>query len=432
MTYQSIGIDFGTTNTVVALGAADGTMRCLNFSTGDTVLDVYRSVLCFLKREQGASFNVETTGGNEAIENFLSSADDLRFIQSIKSHAASRLFEETRVFGVSYRFEDLMASLLSCVKKDSGFDPTSFSGTTVSGRPVAFVGSQPDDDLAMRRYADGYKKAGFGEPMQVYEPVGAAFSYAQRLTEDATILVGDFGGGTSDFSIIRFEQTSDGIKSTPIGYSGLGIAGDRFDYRIIDAVISPNLGKNSQYKSFGKLLDMPKQYYAQFAKWHQLSLLKTPETIRALENLAKSAVNPTQIDALIETIVDDRGFDVYRAVSNVKTQLSSAPEAVLQIKLGDIAIEENITVGDFESWISPDLTAIDNCVGNLLDDSNMAPEDIDGVFLTGGSSFIPSVKRLFENRFGGNKLADGNQFQSVAIGLAMIGMDENKERWRAK
>ena len=44
----------------------------------------------------------------------------------------------------------------------------------------------------------------FSTPAYVYEPVGAAYYYAQRLKSDALVLVADFGGGTSDFSLIRF------------------------------------------------------------------------------------------------------------------------------------------------------------------------------------------------------------------------------------
>src|SRR6202011_3855460 len=81
----------------------------------------------------------------------------------------------------------------------------------------------------------------FSTRRYVYEPVGAAYYYAQRLKSDALVLVADFGGGTSHFSLIRFERRGDVVAATPLGYAGLAVAGDNFDYRIINAVVSPHL-----------------------------------------------------------------------------------------------------------------------------------------------------------------------------------------------
>ncbi|MGJ8528774.1 Hsp70 family protein [Maritalea sp.] len=428
---SSIGIDFGTSNTVIALADAHANVRTIQFGAEADASDVYRSILCFQKQDGGGRHDIEVNGGAEAIEAYLTSANDVRFIQSIKSHAASRLFEETRIFGTPYKFEDLLASFLQCAVKDTSDALENLGTSFISGRPVAFVGSAPDDALAMTRYEAGYAKAGFPTPKHVYEPVGAAYSYARRLKNDATVLVGDFGGGTSDFSIIKFEKTGGRTVAHPIGYAGIGIAGDRFDYRIIDAVISPKLGKYGQYRSFNKLLEMPKHYYTQFAKWHQLALLKSPETIRALRELEKAATKPEQIEALIETIVDDRGFDIYSAVSSAKTQLSSNSTAKLQLKLGDIDIDETIAVEDFNHWISPDIAQIASKVDSLLESTGLDDTDIDNVFLTGGSSFIPAVKKIFADRFGIHKLAGGNQFQSVAIGLSLIGLEDDVSPWLA-
>jgi len=427
----SMGVDFGTTNTVMAFASPNGDIKSVQFGSAANLNDVYRSVLCFQRDDSGVKPRTDVSGGIEAIDTYLSSANDVRFIQSIKSHAASHLFEETRIFGNSFKYEDLMAAFLQCAVGEANGTLDELPTQFISGRPVAFVGSKPDDTLAMKRYEGAYQQAGFTKPRHVYEPVGAAYSYAQRLESDATVLVGDFGGGTSDFSIVRFEKRDGRTIAHPVGFSGLGIAGDRFDYRIIDAIISPKLGKYGQYKSFDKLLEMPKHYYTQFAKWHQLALLKTPETIRELQNLAKSSIQPEQVEALIETIVDDRGFDVYRAVSAAKASLSSTPSATFSLKLGDIDVGAEIQTTDFNNWIAPDLEQIGVAVDDLLTQTSHSPEDIDNVFLTGGSSFIPAVQRIFAERFGQQKLAGGNQFQSVALGLALIGQEQDLSPWLA-
>lgn len=427
----SYGVDFGTTNTVIARANQNGDVDTVQFGMGEQMSDVYRSVLCFQKIERERSFDVEVSAGLEAIKSYLSALSEIRFIQSFKSHAASRLFEETRVFGQKYRFEDLLAAFLQTARKSAANGLDEMGTTFISGRPVAFVGASPDDQLAMERYELGYKQAGFPTPQHVYEPVGAAYSYAKRLKKDATVLVGDFGGGTSDFSIIRFERHGDRVVAHPLGYAGVGIAGDSFDYRIIDAVICPELGKGTEYKSFDKILEIPKHYFANFARWHQLAVLKTPQNMNELEELWNASLAPDKLEALIDTIMDDRGFDIYRAVSGAKAQLSSNPTANLQIKLGKIQIDQEIKVDDFEHWIEKDLNKIGQAVDGLFAREHIKIEDIDHVFLTGGSSFIPAVKRLFADRFGPEKLADGNQFQSVAHGLALIGLLDDVEPWLA-
>ncbi len=102
----------------------------------------------------------------------------------------------------------------------------------------------------------------------------------------------DFGGGTSDFSIVRFEVGKNGLSFAPLSQTGLGIAGDTFDYRIIDNAVSPLLGKGTEYQSFGKRLTIPNHYYANFARWNTLFLMNSPATIRDLDELARQAVDP--------------------------------------------------------------------------------------------------------------------------------------------
>jgi hypothetical chaperone protein len=302
----------------------------------------------------------------------------------------------------------------------------------VSGRPVAFVGGAPDEALAIERYDAAYRRLGVADPAYVYEPVGAAYYYAQRLKSDALVLVCDFGGGTSDFSLIRFERRGRGFDATPLAHSGLGLAGDNFDYRIINAVVSPHLGKGTLFRSFDKILPIPQHYHASFAHWHQLAMLKTPEHLRELDRLQRASLAPDKIAQFLAVIRNDWGFNIYRAVSDAKIRLSSAPSATFALRLGDLAIEQEISRADFEDWISDDITRIEQTVDAMLAEHGVSTGDIDSVFLTGGSSFIPAVRRVFADRFGLQRLADGENFQSVAFGLAQIGLEDDVTPWLAQ
>jgi hypothetical chaperone protein len=196
-------------------------------------------------------------------------------------------------------------------------------------------------------------------------------------------------------------------------------------------VVSSRLGKGTLFKSFDKILPIPQHYHTSFARWHQLAMLKTPEQIRELERLQRASLSPGKIAKFLEVVRNDWGFNIYRAVSDTKVKLSTAPRADFVLKIGDIDIDEEISRVDFERWIADDIARIGQTVDRLLDREGIPPGDIDSVFLTGGSSFIPAVRRLFEERFGSARLADGENFQSVAFGLALIALEDNLESWLA-
>ena len=174
---------------------------------------------------------------------------------------------------------------------------------------------------------------------------------------------------------------------------------------------------------------MPAHYYANFARWHQLAMLKSPENQRELDKLKKIALRPDLIQHLMDVIENDWGFAIYRAISAAKVTLSSQPKADFVFRKGGITIERSITLAEFEGWIADDLARIDASVEGLLEQQGMAPADIDKVFLTGGTSFIPAVRRLFSARFGAEKLDSGAQFESIAHGLALIGLDPERSAW---
>jgi hypothetical chaperone protein len=429
MSDVSIGVDFGTTNTVVAIARRGLPVQLVTYPHGSVVEDVYRSVLCFEREDFNRLLSVQSSAGPYAIDRYLASVAETRFIQSFKSHIASAVFRDTRIFSTRFYFEDLLAKFFVLLLEDAKGQIPSGSSAIVSGRPVAFAGGNPDEALAHKRYDAAYAKAGLNKPTHVYEPVGAAYYYAQRLTHDATILVGDFGGGTSDFSIIRFERRNGAMRAIPMGHAGVGVAGDSFDYRIINAVVSPKLGKGSQYQSMGKVMEVPAHYYANFARWHQLALLKSPENQRELEKLRKIALRPDLIGQLMDVIENDWGFAIYRAVSAAKVALSSQQQADFVFRKGDIEIERVITIAEFEGWIADDLSRIATTVDDLFAAQGLKPADIDKVFLTGGTSYIPSVRRLFAQRFGAEKLDSGGQFESIAHGLALIGLEDDRSAW---
>jgi hypothetical chaperone protein len=425
----SIGVDFGTSNTVVAFATPDGRVEALRFDHGGSSQSVYASALCFSQAPSRRGLPPDAEGGPWAIERLLEHHGALRFLQSFKTFAASRNFQSTTIFQQRYRFEDILATFLRTLTRHAGKSIDLAASRVAIGRPVRFAGAAPDDALAMQRYRDAFTNLGVGRSHYVYEPVGAAFSFARSLEGDATVLVADFGGGTSDFSIMRFSRTAGVLRAEPLGYSGVGIAGDNFDYRIVDRVVAPRLGKGGSYRSFDKVLPLPNQYFAKLSRWHELALMKGSADLRELRELSRSAIDPQPLLDFIDLIERDLGFSLYRAVSQAKVALSTSDRVEFRFAEDDVEIEAPIARRDFESWIREDLAGIATGVDEVLSQAKIAPSEVDKVFLTGGTSFVPAVQDLFVERFGRERLSSADQFESIAYGLALIGQTEDPDQW---
>jgi hypothetical chaperone protein len=415
-----IGVDFGTTNSVVTRLDPDGTARTVRHAFGTAELDVIRSVLCFWNDGGECGIALRHAVGPGAIDAYLDDPLDSRLMMSLKTYLAQRSFSETRVFGKPFTLEDLIALFLGAILPKGG--GAVHGPVMVAGRPVKFAGETPDDALGEQRLRASYAAVGWTDVQTALEPEAAGYRFARGLHAPATVLIGDFGGGTSDFSVLRFEPGSN-RRVLPLGHAGIGIAGDTFDYRIMDHVVTPRLGKGSTYNVFGKDLPVPPEYYSSFARWHRLSLMRAPRTLRDIEQVARTAAHPDQLRALLRLIRDELGFELYRTVSAVKAELSRADSAMLRFRHADFAIEETIAREDFEGWIAPDVARIAATVDVALAEAGLREDAIDRVFLTGGTSLVPAVRALFEERFGAERITGGGEFVSVAEGLALIGND---------
>jgi hypothetical chaperone protein len=413
-----IGVDFGTTNSVVTSLRPDGSVETARHAFGAAEIDVIRSVLCFWNDGARDRIVLRNAVGPAAIEAYLDDPLESRLMMSLKSYLAQRSFTETRVFGRPFTLEGLIGLFLAAIL------PKPHDAILVAGRPVRFAGETPDDAFGEQRLRASYAAAGWETVQTALEPEAAGYRFARNLTAPATVLIGDFGGGTSDFSVMRFEPGSNRPVQA-LGHAGVGIAGDTFDYRIVDHVVSPRLGKGTTYRPGGTDLPVPPEYFSSFARWHRLSLMRAPKTMRDIEAVARTAKHPDRLHALLRLIRDELGYELYRTVSGVKAELSRSETAVLRFHHADFAIVETIARADFEHWIAPDIARIAATVDVALAEAAVKPDAIDRVFLTGGTSLVPAVRRLFTARFGAERVVGGGEFVSVAEGLALIGRDRS-------
>jgi hypothetical chaperone protein len=425
---HAIGLDFGTTNSVAAVARAGHVPSLIAFDTPDGTAEVFRSALCYWQEEAVAG-GIASDAGPWAIAEYLEFPEESRFLQSFKSVAASASFETASVFNKRLRFEDLGRLFLAKLSARAGGRMTR-PDRIVVGRPVEYAGSRPDAALARQRY-DAMFEGFAGEIHYVYEPLGAAFSYASRLDRPATILVADFGGGTSDFSVVRIAEPGAARRCTPLGHAGIGIAGDRFDYRIVDRLVLPMLGKGGTYRSFDKILEIPRSHFADFADWSRLALMRNRRTLEELERVRRSATDPDAIARMIAIIENEAGYRLYDAVGSLKRALSDSQSAEFLFEGAGLRIAATVTRADFEGWIAEDIARIEATVDRALAAATVDAGGIDRVFLTGGSSLIPMVRAIFTARFGAQAIESGGELTSIAHGLAMIAQQDDVAAWAA-
>ncbi len=212
-----VGLDFGTTNSSLAFAYPDGRRELVRFPTSLGVTVSYRSLLYLERIRVSSRSTLRSWTGPSGVEHYLDAEEKGRLIQSLKSFLTSKSLRSTEVFGRQVLLEELIANILRDLRREAERQFGAPVRDIVVGRPVRFVGSDNEDDdlFAAARLEKSLRIAGFENIQFEFEPIGAACHYESTLTRDELILIGDFGGGTSDFSLLRVGPSLDHAPRTP-------------------------------------------------------------------------------------------------------------------------------------------------------------------------------------------------------------------------
>src|ERR1700722_3958551 len=172
-TGPSIGIDFGTTNSSIALALPDGPVELVRFPTALGFTESFRSDLYLEQHKQESRIQIKSFTGPSAIEHYLDADHKGRLIQSLKSYLSSRNLTGTEVFGRRYTVEDLISRILTDlrVRAEQQFGQPIRHAT--GGRPPRVVGAEPskDDAFAVERLRSAFLHAGFESVEFEMEPI---------------------------------------------------------------------------------------------------------------------------------------------------------------------------------------------------------------------------------------------------------------------
>lgn len=410
------GIDFGTTNSALSV-YRNGSVEVVAVDGNDRSGELMRSVLYFNEEH-------EIYVGEEAIRQYVDDGANGRFMQSIKTFLPNTSFDSTEVFGKRYAIDDLVAIILRNIKARGEAHVGCPVESVVLGRPVVFSTDPAKDAVAEQRLEKAARKAGFKNIWFQYEPVAAALAFEEMLQtgQERIVFIGDFGGGTSDFSVIRVKggafARSD-RRSDVLSLGGVYVAGDKFDSQIMWDKVAHHFGRYARYKTMGKdeWVNVPRSIIHTLCQWHRIPLLRSRKTREHIRVIKGTTDDRQAIEHLENIISDNYGFFLFQAIEKAKCELSGQEQALISFRERDLCIDEEIGKGEFEAINGENIRQISECIDEVVACSGLTPAQMDTVFLTGGTSRIPRIQALFAERFGRDKLDNRNAFTSVVHGL---------------
>ncbi len=411
MTPLSCGIDFGTSNSTVGL-ASGGSARLIALEGTATTLPsaVFWDADGAPPRFGRAAVAAYTEG------------EDGRLMRGLKSTLGSSLINErTRVGNKALSFKDIVAAYFGHLKARLEAEAGAPVTRAVLGRPVHFVDDDAAGDAAAQGVlADIARANGFTDIAFQYEPIAAALDYEQAVAREELVLIVDIGGGTSDVSVVRVgpEAALHADRAGDIlGNDGIRLGGTDFDRMLSLAEVMPLLGFGAP--TGGGRGTMPKHYYLDLATWHRINMLYTPRTSADLKALRHEADHPERLDRLIRVVNNRAGHALAMAVEGAKIALSDAD--VARMDLTEIMGGPNPLArrAAFEAVVDPAIARLTALFDRVLAQAGVTPAQIATVFMTGGSSHLPVVRRAVEATLPGARIATGDMFGSVGLGLAI-------------
>lgn len=408
----SSAIDFGTTNSVAGINLNN---KVEMIQLGQKSIET-RSVLFYSFEDK--SFYV----GDDVLTQ-LAMATEGRYLQSLKSFLGHKENIETVLGTDTYALDDLISIILRRFKQKMDKKAEESIENLVLGRPVRFNDDSDFlDNEAQNRLENAGKKAGFKNIAFQYEPIAAALSYEDKINREELILVADIGGGTTDYSVIKVGGNSRhkaDRKEDILSNHGIYVGGNSFDSAIIKEFIAPNLGQGTIYKSMGKEMEVPSELYFDLSEWHLFQRMFDRKVLMRIDKLMMMAYEKEKIERLHELITDNLYFDFANEIVNSKITLSLADKARLDMKMFYSPFSVDLTLNEFENSIAPYTQKIEEALNEALREANVTAEQIDKVFLTGGSTLVPSVKKIYSNYFSEEKIFHTDVFASVGYGLTL-------------
>jgi hypothetical chaperone protein len=406
-------IDFGTSNSLLCGVSKREVHEPLAIDPVASDASVFRSILFFSETNQWYF-------GAEALQRYVAEGMRGRFLRSLKRFLPMPSFEETRIGSKAVKLEELIGVFLRELRQRANAHYGVDVRRALFGRPARFSDNDENDALAEERLGAAAAFAGFNEVHFCPEPIAAASDFQSRLTEPKVVLVADFGGGTSDYTVARLTPGENEVEVLAVG--GVSVAGDAFDGSIMRHKVSRHLGADVKYKvPFGSnVLSMPRPLMDSLCSPAETCLLAQRDIMAFLRDIKSGSLGKNDkqhIDQLICLVEDSLGFQIFEHIEHAKRELSDHESVRFSFDYPGIEISEPISQAEFRSFSSPQVDTILGSLDRTLAASGLGAEGIDLVCCTGGTARVAALATGIQARFGAEKLVRLRSLHSVIQGL---------------
>src|SRR5450756_105503 len=404
------GLDFGTSNTT--LGTMEGDAPVL------AALEIGHTTIpsAIFYAADGAVLI-----GRKAIEAYVDGVHG-RLMRSLKSVLGTALIDETTRMGRERtRFRDVIGYYIGAVKRRAEQATGRELRDVVHGRPVHFVDNDPEADAkAEQTLREIAREIGFDQVTFQFEPIAAALDYERQISSEQIALIADIGGGTSDFSIVRLGPRRHGSAdraSDILANDGVRIGGTDFDRQLSLGVVMPLFGFGSAMKRAA--LEVPSRYFHDLATWSNINRMYEPRVMTELRQVRHEAREPALLDRLVRVVEEQRGHTLAMEVEEAKIALSDTRRADIPLEWIAPGLRAAIGRPDLVSYTRQLAERIGARIKICLAQARLSAEDIDAVFLTGGSVRLAHVRKAITKAVPSARIVEGDTFGAVGKGLAL-------------
>lgn len=414
MSETVLAVDFGTSNSLVGAYHQGKRVEALPIDTHAQDPSLMRTLLYF--PDANSCYY-----GSEAIEKFIDNDMEGRLFRSFKSNLPNQHYLGTMIGTRVLSLENLIGIFLLELKKRSEKLLKTEITKVVIGRPARYSMDDVADGFALHRMQKAAEFAGFKDIEFVPEPLAAALEYRRHLQSEKTVLIGDFGGGTSDFTVMKMSPKSF-AKEDVLGVDGCPLAGDALDSIFMSERLNKSFGAQAGYRlpMSSNILTMPIGVIERLNKPAHIVHLKEKETYNFIREVQKCTLKDQDkelIQRLFVLIEDQQIFPFFEEIERTKKNLSSEARAQFNFDYPDLETTETFFQSEFEHWAEKVRTPIFAALDRCLSQAGLKDSQVDLVFLTGGTGHVPFVRKTFEDRFGKEKLQTSAFFHSVLSGL---------------
>ena len=411
MSYYAI--DFGTSNSLLNHISRDGVITPINLEKDDGL--VLRSLL--YTPEPNVWFF-----GKEAIKEYVNNDGEGRFFRSIKKFLPEINYAGTIVFNKTINISELIAIFVGEMRKRANIIVGEDVEKVVMGRPALYSLNKAEDQIALERMQKACEIAGFKEVVFCPEPIAAGLDYNSKSNEQKIVLIADFGGGTSDFTLMKVHADAY-TEEDILGLSGIFRAGDALDGMIMKDFIAPHFGSRFEYTIPGgnNILTFPRQLLAKICSPAHITHLRERDTWEFLQHIKKFALSKDgeqHMNQLFTLVECQLGFPLFDEIEKSKIRLGKETQTNFHYRYPGIVIDETISKNSYEDSLDITINEILSTMKEVFIQSGLNVSDVNQVCLTGGTSQLPLIRKRLSEIFGAEKLIEYNIYQSVVNGLA--------------